>query len=195
MTQSQKERVECFVTFYYKGEKYHPDMTYTTGSEGRTERLINTYYYKSFEYNKGLIGKVIRRFKTPYRIYDIEVVHRSPETETLFAELESNSAYDLRHEQIWKCHFEFDYNPHSDQELDIYEQIHPVGDFFVMPTDCKKDLQSLIAYHVWNGWKRTEVISAIHKLLKLEHKDTIGWRQEIEQLRQWVEQAPEVIAA
>ena len=74
--------------------------------------------------------------------------------------------YNVWHDEIWKCYTNFDANSHPDDQLIVEEFVDHFGTFFMC--DHNNNLEKLINIHVWNGWRRTEIVAAIRKLLNLK---------------------------
>lgn len=196
VTEQQEKTGWCFIKLYLNAEKYLPDFSYSMGNfynNGITS-LFGTYHFKDFIYHREPAEIRSRQYKTPYYIYDGVVISRTPENEREFLEIEQDRGRGIKYDEIWKCFVRFNPNPHSDEDLIISDTIDPVGAFFAV--DYKDDLQRLITIHVWNGWKRTEVLASIHKLLTLKPEEVLDpWQWEkIEHLRTLVHLDPELAA-
>ncbi len=189
-------RKQVFVKIYseHQGKKhYRDDLTLCTSTSFGVEKILGTYCHKVLVTHREPAEMRSRIYKTPHLVYDIEIMPRTSLTESEFLELEATTKYSLSTgDEIWKVYTRFDNNTHSEEEIIVTEWVDHFGTFFCC--DYRDSLERLINIHVWNGWRRSEVIASIHKLLNLKSKELEFWQVEkLQHLRQLVEQNPELL--
>ncbi|MDF5728919.1 MAG: hypothetical protein PUP92_13055 [Rhizonema sp. PD38] len=176
--------------YYLFGQRYNPEMTALDSESAQVEHILNNYIWEQRKISELPHKITYRHIKTHYLTYSVLPETRNSENELEFRELEN--AYSVKFKEIWRCFYKPQNVLHPDSSSRI-EDIKNLGNFFLFPY---KDLEGLIRNNMIQGWKKEEVIASIHNLLESNLDDLLNHeREKIEQLRRWVNQNPEVLAA
>jgi hypothetical protein len=175
--------------YYLHGQRYNPEMTSLNAEDTELEQVLNNYIWEQRKISEKPYEIKYRHIKTHYLVYEVQKETRNSENELEFRELEC--AYNVRFKEIWRCFYKSQNILHPDSER-IVEDVKKLGDFFLF---SYKSLDDLIRNNMILGWTREEVIAAIHNLLESDLDNLLDHeREKIEQLRQWVNQKPELAA-
>jgi len=93
--------------------------------------------------------------------------------------------------ELWRCFFRSGKREEITKNPPMEDITISTGNFFAFPY---KNLDELIENNLIQGWTRVEVISSIKRLLALDPSQITDFRRdEVEQLRGWVEGNPKVL--